>query len=567
MTRRAHNGRFPNWLVGLVLVVVIAFGSYTAYTKELPWSDRFEVSAVFTSPQNMRLGSPVRISGVNVGEVTDVELVGEPVTHPDGTEGSGVKVTMELSEEALPLAEDSVFKVRPRLFLDGNYFVDVFPGSPSADEVPDGHTFGLDQTAHSVQLDQVLGVFQSDVREDFRTLLDQFGNALTPYGGAEGLRTLYRSSPDSYRYSAEVAESQLGTHRHDLRGYIRGLGKVLGGLSRNQRALSDLVTNLRTVTGSFAAEDRALARTVEVLPDFLAEGEPTFEALNRAFPPLRAFAREALPGVEKSPEALRAQLPLLRQLRSLFSREELRGFVARLRPTVPQLAGLARGNIKLFTQQRAFSSCFNEVIIPWSNSTVEPHDINDEITPGEHSTGEYPLNVGGRTFEETAYGFTGSASESRSGDAMGQHLRVLGGSGANIVKFPELVRDDTGAQVFGLTPFPVLGAVPRINDSRKTAFRPNVPCERQEPPNLEAGIGAPPDQEPAPAGGTGGLSSLSGPGAEGLRELVGTMGDLGAVAALPADERQREIERTQRLVDLLGLVEVDVEAAVERASR
>jgi hypothetical protein len=258
-------------------------------------------------------------------------------------------------------------------------------------------------------------------------------------------------------------------------------------------------------------------------------------------------------------------MPALAQLRGLMSREELRGLVARLRPTVPALARLARGNIELFTQQRAFSSCFNEVIIPWSNTTVEPIDIDDVIVPGPDApTGLYPLEVGGRTFEETAYGFTGSASESRSGDAMGQHLRVLGGGGTNLIRFEGTSPTN---EVFGLTPFPVLGAIPRLHgDSRKTEFRPDVACETQEPPNLEAGIGAPPDQQPVRRSS---LADLDGVGAERLRELLSTLeGDgLSELAGLAPALRRREIETTQRLVDQLGFAEIDVAALVEEASR
>src|SRR3712207_9308590 len=104
---------------------------------------------------------------------------------------------------------------------------------------------------------------------------------------------------------------------------------------------------------------------------------------------------------------------------------------------------------------------------------------------------EYPLEIGGRTFETTGYSIAGTAGESRNGDAAGQHLRVLAGSGTNLVRFGEINGRDN---VFGLTPFPLLGAIPRITDSKRTVFHPETPCERQEPPNLEAGIAAPPDQ-------------------------------------------------------------------------
>ena len=556
--RVRHTQRLPDWVMGVILIGLIAIGSFLAYTKELPWSSRYEVSAVFPSAQGLRPSSPVRIAGVNVGEVTKLEheTLGAPPEGAGPDDLQAVRVTMELNENARPIHEDATLKIRPRLFLEGNYFIDLAVGSPSAPEAADGHVFGLDQTAYSVQLDQVLTTLQSDVRRNLQVLLDQFGNALVRYGGAEGLQDLYRSSPVAYRYTAQVNEAQLGTHTGDLRGVIRGLGRVLRGLGRDEAALRDLVTNFRVVSGSFAAEHEALGRAIELLPDFLEAGEPAFQELNRALPALRAFAREALPGVRKSPEALRASLPMLQQLNALMSREELRGLVHRLRPTVPELARLAKGNVSLFEQTRAFSSCFNEVIIPWSHSSVEPVDPTDL----------YPFDPAGRVFETTGYAFTGSASESRSGDANGQHLRVLGGSGSNIVRYPESLGRDA---VFGLTPFPILGAMPRINDSRKSVFRPDAPCERQEPPNLEGGIGAPPDQQPVPAGATG-LEALAGPGADRFRALATQLASAEDVLTLIAagEDRaaERLIARLQGFVDRLGLMEIDVAAALEAAS-
>jgi ABC-type transporter Mla subunit MlaD len=546
----------PNWAVGVILVVLIAFGSVLAYTKELPWSDKHEVTAVFRSSQALRAKSAVRIAGVNVGKVTELEHVAVAEEDEATSEHQATRVTMEIDESALPLKEDATFKIRPRLFLEGNYFIDVSPGSPSAPEAEEGHTFGLDQTAYSTQLDQILTTLQTDVRAHLQTLLDQFGNSLIKYDGADGLRDLFRSAPEAYRYGAQVYEAQLGTEPHDLSGLIQGLGRVLRGLGRDQQALSDLVTNFRVVSGSFAARDADLGRAIELLPDFLEEGVPAFRELNRALPSLRAFAIEALPGTRTSPETLRAMLPLLQELRGLMSRAELRGLVARLRPAVPQLAKLAKNNRKFFQQTRALSSCFNEVVIPWSHSTVEPVDPADL----------YPLEPQGRTFENTGYGFVASSSESRSGDGNGQHLRVLGGSGSNLVRIPAGAGRDAA---FGLTPFPLLGAMPRVDDSAKTVFRPGVPCETQDPPNLEGGVSPFPadvDQDPVPLAG---LDQLSGPGAARLQQIAAGLADLEGVAELRAGGQRSEADRTiaklQRAVDMLGLHEINVEAAVEAA--
>ena len=497
--RANHSSRLPSWLVGLVLVVVIAIASVLAFTKELPWGDAYEVRAVFESAQNLRTDSPVRIAGVNIGKVTSVEPLtsadAEQVTAQTGdgeqppTSGEtpvqqAALVTMELNEDALPLHQDASFKLRPRLFLEGNYFVDLEPGSPNAPATDDGYTYPVNQTSYSVQLDQILTTLQGDVRSDLQVFLDQLGNAFIKYGGAKGFRELYRTSAPAGKYTSQVNQAVLGTEPGDLTGLIRGLDRVVRGLGRNEQTLQDLVTNFRVFAGSFAAEDVALGQAIEELPNTLEAARPAFANLNEAFPPLRAFAREALPGTQSTPATLRAATPFVAQIRALVSEQELRGLVADLRPTIPQLAELSQRSVGFLNQSRALASCFNEVIIPWSNDTVDP----------QAPAATYPHAPAGRVFEETGYGLAGIASESRSGDANGQYIRVQAGGGPNTVKFPSAIPGLSGGfqDAVGLTTFPILGAMPRIVDSAKTPFKPNKPCEAQDPPNLQAGVGAPP---------------------------------------------------------------------------
>jgi phospholipid/cholesterol/gamma-HCH transport system substrate-binding protein len=504
---RSHRDhRLPNWVIGLVIVIVAAIGAFLAFTKQLPFGDHFEVRAVFASAQSLRPSSPVRIAGVNVGKVTSIEPLtsaasgqieasaggGKPAP-PDGSPGQqAAVVTMELDDSALPLHSDATFKLRPRLFLEGNYFVDMTPGSPNADEVDDGHTFPVNQTAYSVQLDQVLTTLQGDVRTDLQTFLDQLGNALTRYGGAEGFRELYRTSPPSFKYTSEVNQAVLGTQPGDLSGTIDGLDRVLRALGSNERTLQSLVTNFRIFSGSFAAQDRALGEAIQILPDVLDSADPAFANLNASFPQLRAFAREALPGVRSTPATLDAATPFVAQVRALVSKRELRGLTADLRPTIPKLAQLADRSVGFFDRTRALSSCFNEVVIPWSESTVQPVDPSNQ----------YPHDPVGRVFEETAYGLEGIGSESRSGDANGQYIRVAAGGGTNTVRIPNALPAPNGGglqDAVGLSTFPILGAMPRIEDSAKTPFRPDSPCERQQPPNLQAGLGSGPESGGAPA--------------------------------------------------------------------
>jgi hypothetical protein len=384
-------------------------------------------------------------------------------------------------------------QLRPRLFLEGNLFVDVRPGTPGAEEAPDGYTLPLDQTSVSVQLDQILTTLQSDVRTDLQVFLEEFGAALVDHGGAEGFQELYKTSPGAYKYTSQVNEAFLGTETHDLSGFIRNFDRVARGLTRNEEQLRDLVTNFRVFAGSFAAHPESLETAIRELPLLIEASEPAFANLNASFPAVRAFAREALPGVRSSAHTIDVALPFVHQLRLLMSKNELRGLVRELRPTIPRLAKLAERTIPFLRESRALSSCFNNVVIPWGYDTVDG------------GTG-YPHTAVGPVFKETAYGLAGIAGESRSGDANGQYIKVAAGGGTNTVAFDP---PGGGESFFGVTPFAIDGAMPAIDSSAKTNFRPDVPCETQEPPNLNAGdpgVGPPQNRVSATS-----PASMSGP--------------------------------------------------------
>ena len=376
----------------------------------------------------------MRIAGVNVGKVTKIEHV-EPedaedlnaqAASDDATAAGGDEVpstatvvTMELEESALPLKTDATMKLRPRLFLEGNLFVDLKPGTPNAEEADDGYVFPVGQTALAVQIDQIFTTLQADVRSNLQILLDELGRAFKS-GGAEGFREIYKTSPGAFRYTAEVNEAFLGEEEHDLSELIVNLDTTIEALNQGED-LQDLVTNLRTVLGSFAAESASLEQAIAILPDVLREGEPALASLNASLPALRAFSREALPGVRSTPATLDAATPLLAQVRGLVSEDELRGLIADLRPTIPRLAELDEeddpvprpgpGALELLQRGRHPAGRTRPSTIPRTQAT-------------------------GQVFEELGYGLVGIAGESRSNDANGPYIRVGAGSGANGVTYP-----------------------------------------------------------------------------------------------------------------------------------
>ena len=481
--------RISNFQIGLIAIVLTVIGFYLAFTKSIPLTgDGYQLKGVFSDAQNIRAKSPVRISGVDVGEVTDVQhLVDE-----SGNGQDAAVVTMKIEDSARPIRQDATMQLRPRLFLEGNLFVDLHPGSPAAPELESGAVVPQTQTAVSVQFDEVLTTLQAPVREQLQVFFQELGDALDTYGGGKGLQTSFRTSPAAYRYTAEVNEALLGTQPGDLAGFISNLDIVARELNSDSTALQGLITNLNSVSGAFAAHQASLREAIRELPRTLAVGRPALFKLNRALPPLRAFAREALPGVKSANKALDHANPWIGQLRQLISEEELRGLVKDLEPTIPDLAALARASLPFLEEIRELSSCFNNVVIPWSNTEIPNTDTDPPAA---------------QVYQETGYGLVGVAGESRSGDANAQQFRVLGGGGTNTIA--PFTSPDLNEPLTGVVPFSSLGIEPAKQSSAKTPFRFDVPCETQEPPNLQSG-GASPGPETNPASAQASTRGLPG---------------------------------------------------------
>ena len=126
--RRAHRQRISHFQAGLIALVLAAIVLFLGFEKGIPGRHHYTVDAVFSSANNVLTassvhpGSPVRVAGVNVGQVASIRR------GPGGT----ALVGLQMTDAGRPIHADATAKIRPRLFLEGNFFVDLQPGSPSA---------------------------------------------------------------------------------------------------------------------------------------------------------------------------------------------------------------------------------------------------------------------------------------------------------------------------------------------------------------------------------------------------------------------------------------------------
>jgi phospholipid/cholesterol/gamma-HCH transport system substrate-binding protein len=290
--RRNQRKGVPPFAAGLLTLVVLCAVTYLGFTKSIPFRHHYTLQAVFPTANNIRPGSPVRIAGVNVGKVTKVGHFEE------GKQAA--LVTMRIDKKGLPIHRDARMKIRPRIFLEGNFFVDVSPGSPQSPTVHDGDRIPINQTSAPVQLDQVLDALQAPTRADLQALLRELSAGLSGAGGRGYNRSIPYWKP-AYRDSAIVADALQGTQDHDLSRYIDKAGATAAAIDRNREQLKSLVTDFDTTAAAFAARDQDLSAAVAELPRTLQAGMPALAALNRrcarrARPSTRAcrsFARRA----------------------------------------------------------------------------------------------------------------------------------------------------------------------------------------------------------------------------------------------------------------------------------
>jgi phospholipid/cholesterol/gamma-HCH transport system substrate-binding protein len=459
----------------VVLLIVLAVAIYFGFTKHLPFKHSYRLNAVFASAVNIKGKSPVRIAGVTIGKVTSIKREG----------GTGV-VSMELENRALPIHEDATAKIRPRIFLEGNWFVELQPGSPSAKTLSSGATLPITQTADPVQLDQVLDALNTETRANLQNFLIGYGDGLTRkpnaeedaeqdpivrgVSGGEAVNKAYVRGPSALRATAVLNQAITGTEQHDISKLVASINKVTSALNVHEQQLGELIVNFNTFFSEFAAQSAPLRTTVAELPSSLTAIDRGFANLQASFAPTQEFAHGILPGVRNTASTVVATVPWIEQVRASFANSELGGVAKGLVAATPALAQITAEQTPFYRQTESFNRCLTKVLIPAGNTKLQD---------GSSSTGV-------EDYKEFWYGLVGLNGIGQGFDANGPYDRfLLGGGGPTVRSAPTslLGRGEKGLRLLAHASLPPLGTRPAF-PSTEPAYQPLVPCATQTPPNF-----------------------------------------------------------------------------------
>ncbi|MBA3865222.1 MAG: MCE family protein [Solirubrobacterales bacterium] len=488
---RRINWRPSNALIAIIFILIFTVGPYLAFTGHVPFTSYgYEVTATFANSDNVALNSPVRIAGVEVGKVVSTSR-----------EGNATKVTFTVEGPGGPIHQDAFAAIRPRIFLEGNFFVELDPGSPSAPEMESGGNIPVSHTSTAVQLDEVLSALQSPVRADLSQLLESYGKALTHVPsaaedlnqlpevsgvtGAGALNGAFKYGGDAGRYSAQVTNALLGTEQRDLSRLVAGAGRTFGAFAANQSALQGLIDNFNIFTGALAAQSSNLSTTIHLLAPTLQVAHTSLVSLNRTLPPLRTYAIELTPAVAELPGLIRASKPWLGQVRPLLSGKEGGGVAKLLAEATPGLAAAAQaGKEVALPQLNQLSLCTSKVLVPTGNEV-----INDQFS------------TGGPNYREFLYNLANFAGAAQNFDGNGPYIRAQAGGGPVLVGEPNPFGNlSTEKTQYAHTIVDPIGDQPQL--AGRPSLKPEVRCATNPVPDVNGPLGQVGAATPSVAGVT-----------------------------------------------------------------
>jgi phospholipid/cholesterol/gamma-HCH transport system substrate-binding protein len=331
---RKHSRDFA-FIVGLVLVALVVGGYVLSKERftlphgvPLLGSDFVTYKAELASAQSVTpgQGQTVQVAGVDVGEISKVDLVG----------GRAV-VTLRIRRKFTPIYTDATALLRPKTGLN-DMVLQLSPGSRRSGEAPEGYTIPVSQTLPNVNFDEILSALDTDTRSYLQLLVGGAADGLDGQGQRLS-GTLKRFEPtgrELARLNGALAQRQA-----NIRRTIHNFRLVSQALGDKDDQLATLVDSSNRVFRAFADQDVRLREALRLLPG-------TLDATDKGLTKADALGTGLRRTLGRLRPAARALGPTLRDVRPFFAdttpviENQLRPFSRDVLPTVRDLRPAAR---------------------------------------------------------------------------------------------------------------------------------------------------------------------------------------------------------------------------------
>jgi phospholipid/cholesterol/gamma-HCH transport system substrate-binding protein len=317
---------------GLLTFLWISFGGPVPLKPK-----KYELTINFPEATTLAEAADVRIAGVPVGKVRSKAL---------DAGANRTKVVLSIEPKFAPLPRDTRAILRQKTLL-GETFVELTPGNPDTGKLADGGTLSNSQEEPTVELDEILRIFDPATKAGFRQWVKESAKSISgtaPQDFNSALGNLAGFAQDG----AGVLRV-LDTQSTALRSVIKNTGVVFRALNERKGQLGELIVNSDRTFGALASVQNALADTFQVFPTFLDESRITLARLERFSINTRPLVIDLKPVADNLGPTVRDLGALSPDLESFFRRlppvirssnTDLPAAAAFLRGLRPVLGGL-----------------------------------------------------------------------------------------------------------------------------------------------------------------------------------------------------------------------------------
>lgn len=480
MSRAPRRGYRNPLRAGLLTVAALVFVTYYGFAKDNPFHRPFHLNVVVENSAGVKPGSIVRIAGIDVGAVSSIERY-------DGAKAALIK--MDLNDKGLPVHEGATVRIRPRLFLEGNFVLEISPGLPGSKRLGDGDTIPITQTSRAAQLDEVFSTLQGPERKDLQVLVQALGkafddpdpadtNPLTKGESAgESLNDTIKAFGGSGRDIEDLARALQGQDRGDLAASIRAFADVTGPLADNADELGSLIDGLDKSVSVFAENQVALRDEVAELPKTVDVAQTNLPVIRKALGPIGRVSSNIADSADNIPALVKAADPFLDQTDQLLAADEAGALVKSVEPIASGLAKAAPSLATALNDLDRLSVCTSEVLVPTANTVIDD---------GQYSTGL-------TAYDEFLRGMVGIAGGTQSFDGNGAYARAAAAQGSTFFSGPRsrtLKANDPARQI-GVTNGTPTSTRPQkpaksALTSTTSPWKFDVPCNAIQRPDLNA---------------------------------------------------------------------------------
>jgi phospholipid/cholesterol/gamma-HCH transport system substrate-binding protein len=285
---------------GILLFLWVTFGGPTPFRAR-----PYEIKVPFNEATQLAEQSDVRISGVNVGKVQNIELA------PNGKQALA---TVDIDNQYAPLPQSARAILRTKTLL-GETYIELTPGSGNGPRLADGGTLPEANVAESVQLDEIFRTFSPETRAAFQSWMQEAAVAIE--GQGQGLSYAIGEFEPTFT-ELERLFRILDTQRVAVSQLFRNGATTFRALRGRDGQLASLIQNSNALFQTTARRDRDIEALFRAFPTFLDESKLTLNRLKGFSIKADPLMRQLVPAAEQLSPTLIALAKLAPESKALF---------------------------------------------------------------------------------------------------------------------------------------------------------------------------------------------------------------------------------------------------------